>query len=136
MPAAAAPARRRRAAETPAPGEPEQMKTSSYTLPPSLIARMRAAQWHTLQRPDGHRNLSEMVRILVDREVDRLERKYNDGKPFPAVTRLPTGPSPDGAARGAELRALKRSHATQQEGGPKRSATRKNRTEGGTVEGR
>jgi len=36
--------------------------------------------------------LSGMVERLLAREVSRLERKHNDGQPFPDVDRLTTGP--------------------------------------------
>lgn len=78
----------------------EAMKSASFSLPPSLIARVRAAQWHTQVRPDGHHNVSEMVRKTLIAEVERLEQKYNRGRPFAVVDKLRTGPSPQGAKRG------------------------------------
>ncbi|MDI3390172.1 hypothetical protein QIS99_28860 [Streptomyces sp. B-S-A8] len=84
----------------------EAMKSASFSLPPSLLARMRAAQWRTQLRPDGHHNLSEMVRITLTAEVERLEAKYNRGRPFEKVEKLRTGPSPQGAKRGGQLRSL------------------------------
>lgn len=53
---------------------------------------MRAALLHTLVT-EGPRSLSQFIHIAVMAEVERLERKYNKGKPFPAVgTReLPQG---------------------------------------------
>ncbi|MFC9431483.1 hypothetical protein [Streptomyces sp. NPDC056987] len=96
------------------PGEviKEAVKSTSFSLPPSLIARLRSAQWHTQVQPDGYYNISELVRHVINNEVTRLERAYNGGQPFPAVGRLSTGPSPRGAVRGAEIRALNRQRKT------------------------
>ena len=123
MPAATAtptapPRRRRRSTAGPSTTIPgmEAMKSTSFSLPPSLVGRMRAAQWHTQLHKDGHRNLSEFVRAVIEKEVLRLERKHNGGEPFPAVEKLPTGPSPEGARRGADLRALQREQDGQTEG--------------------
>ncbi|MGW5119195.1 hypothetical protein ACWEQ8_27685 [Streptomyces noursei] len=73
------------------------------------MARARSAQWHTNTRPDGYQTVSAMVRDLLAAEVARLEATYNEGQPFPRVEgRLPSGPGPEGAARGAQLRARNR----------------------------
>ncbi|MFI5752455.1 hypothetical protein ACIBBE_42915 [Streptomyces sp. NPDC051644] len=109
--AAPVPRRRRRSQAAPAEGEDpgaEEMRSRSFSLPPSLIDRLRSAQWHTQLERDGHANLSELARRAIDREVTRLERKYNAGSPFPAIKSLPTGPSPQGAKRGAQIRARRR----------------------------
>ena len=53
--------------------------------------RVRAALVHT-QTVEGVRSLSELVAGAVMKEVERLEREYNDGKPFAAVGSLPPGP--------------------------------------------
>ncbi|MGW5679222.1 hypothetical protein ACWEV4_29780 [Streptomyces sp. NPDC003860] len=86
----------------------ESMKSASFSLPPSLIERVRAAQWHTQLQPDGHHNVSELVRTVLLGEVLRLEDRHNGGRPFPRVERLRSGPSPQGAMRGAQLRASRR----------------------------
>jgi hypothetical protein len=42
---------------------------------------------------EGSRTLSQFIHKTVMAEVERLERKYNDGQPFPAVgaRELPQG---------------------------------------------
>ncbi|MEU8623062.1 hypothetical protein [Streptomyces sp. NPDC048623] len=121
-------------------GEP--MKSVSYSLPPSLIERVRAAQWHTQLKPDGHHNVSELVRRVLLAEVERLEREHNAGTPFPRVERLPTGPSPRGAVRGAQIRAARRGRsdageAQEQPAGEaastRRGVTQNPASEGGAV---
>ncbi|MFF2902712.1 hypothetical protein [Streptomyces sp. NPDC057966] len=105
----AKPRRRRRSlAGTPHAAVEEEMKSRSFSLPPSLIARLRSAQWHTQLEADGHSNLSALARAAIDREVTRLEKRYNAGRPFPVIEVLPTGPSPQGAQRGARIRAHRR----------------------------
>lgn len=34
---------------------------------------------------EGHRSMSEFINNAVMAEVDRLEKRYNDGQPFPSV---------------------------------------------------
>ncbi|MFE0107082.1 hypothetical protein [Streptomyces sp. NPDC059009] len=89
------------------------MKSASFSLPPSLLGRMRAAQHHTQLKPDGFHNLSELVRESIEETVEYLEKTYNRGRPFPAVEKLRTGPSPTGAARGAQVRARNRRKAAE-----------------------
>ncbi|MFD8386145.1 hypothetical protein ACFV2X_47895 [Streptomyces sp. NPDC059679] len=96
------------AAEEPEQETKESVRGHTFSLPPSLVARLRAAQWHTQLKPDGYHNVSELVRAVLTNEVERLEATHNRGKPFPAVGRLRTGPSPAGAMRGAELRRERR----------------------------
>jgi hypothetical protein len=45
---------------------------------------VRGALLHT-QVAEGTRSLSDFVNTAVMAEVHRLEAKYNDGRPFPAV---------------------------------------------------
>lgn len=47
-------------------------------------ARLRGAVLHTMVA-EGHRSLSQFIIRAVMKEVQRLEEKYNGGKPFPAV---------------------------------------------------
>ncbi|MFJ2819086.1 hypothetical protein [Streptomyces sp. NPDC087294] len=94
----------------------DSMTNRSFYMPRGLIARMTSAQTHTRLKPDGYDNLSELVRAVAEKEVVRLEEKYNGGRPFPKVERLPSGPSRAGALRGAELRALNRQAQAQAEG--------------------
>lgn len=53
---------------------------------------MRGTLLHT-QIPEGSRSLSAFINEAVMEEVERLEAKYNDGKPFAAVgaRELPQG---------------------------------------------
>ncbi len=63
-----------------------------YYQDPDATARARAAYDWT--RPhEGHRSFSDFIAAAVMREVQRLERKYHEGEPWPAV-------SPRGRARG------------------------------------
>jgi hypothetical protein len=93
--------------------EPESMKSASFSLPPSLIQRLRAAQHHTQLKPDGYANLSELVRSSIEQTVGYLEATYNRGRPFPRVEKLRTGPSATGAVRGAQVRARNRQRSAQ-----------------------
>ncbi|WP_022870318.1 ParB family protein [Yaniella halotolerans] len=56
----------------------------SFYQEPEDTARLRGAVLHTMV-PEGHRSLSQFVIRAVMTEVQRLEEKYNGGKPFPAV---------------------------------------------------
>lgn len=124
------------------------MRPISFTMPPSLIGRLRAAQHHTQLKSDGFHNMSELVRAAVDETVTYLEQTYNRGRPFPPVEKLRTGPSPAGAVRGAQVRARKRRGSAQdvEDAGPRRTrqadtgeenpaqrATKKSRREGREV---
>ncbi|WP_425585546.1 hypothetical protein [Streptomyces lunalinharesii] len=64
-----------------------------------------------------------MVRDLLAAEVERLEATYNAGRPFPLVEgRLPSGPGPEGAARGAQLRARNRKAQQTEQSAPAEAA--------------
>ena len=54
--------------------------------------RVRGAILHTMAT-EGTRSLSQFINQAVMAEVERLERKYNGGQPFPAVgaRELPQG---------------------------------------------
>lgn len=56
----------------------------SFYQEPEDTARLRGAVLHTMIA-EGHRSLSQFVIRAVMKEVQRLEEKYNEGKPFPAV---------------------------------------------------
>lgn len=64
----------------------------SFYQDPEDTARVRGALLHT-QIPEGSRSLSAFINEAVMEKVERLEVKYNDGKPFPAVgaRELPQG---------------------------------------------
>lgn len=56
----------------------------SFYQEPEDTARLRGAVLHTMVA-EGHRSLSQFIIRAVMKEVQRVEEKYNDGKPFPAV---------------------------------------------------
>ena len=58
-------------------------KVSFYQAPEDT-ARMRGAFIHT-QGVEGSRSLSQFIHNAVMVEVERLEKKYNGGEPFPRV---------------------------------------------------
>ena len=77
--------------------QPARAKTKyppkvSFYQSPEDTDRMRAALLHTLVT-EGSRSLSQFIHNAVMAEVERLERKYNKGKPFPPVgaRKLPQG---------------------------------------------
>lgn len=79
-------------AEKPAPAKPKYPPKTSFYQDTEDADRMRAAIFYTLTT-EGKRTLSEFINDAVKTEVERLERKYNDGKPFPPVKarELPQG---------------------------------------------
>lgn len=87
------PAREERtpAQETASSGKKYPPKVTFYQ-PQDDTARMRGAFRHT-DREEGDRSLSDFIHKAVMAEVERLERKYNGGEPFPAVgaRELPQG---------------------------------------------
>ena len=89
-PAAAAPIEEA-APATRAAGRPVTKKAGTKYPPkvtfyqdPEDTARTRGALLHT-QISEGSRSLSAFINQAVMAEVERLEAKYNGGKPFPAV---------------------------------------------------
>jgi hypothetical protein len=80
-----------READRPVPKEPAKRKVGFYQAPEDT-ARVRGAILHT-GATEGPRTLSQFVDHAVMVEVERLEKKYNGGKPFPPVgaRELPTG---------------------------------------------
>lgn len=88
-------------APAPASTEGEQEKTAwpkkeSYYPSPGLAERMRSAHLNTMMTEDGQRSLSAFTSAAVMERVERLEAKYNDGKPWPPVGKdqIPKGPPP------------------------------------------
>ena len=74
------------ASEAPAPaaassGKKYPPKVTFYQ-PQDDTARMRGAFRHT-DREEGDRSLSDFIHKAVMAEVERREKKYNSGKPFP-----------------------------------------------------
>lgn len=64
----------------------------SFYQDPEDTARVRGAILHTMAT-EGSRSMSQFIHQAVMAEVERLETKYNGGRPFPPVgTReLPQG---------------------------------------------
>lgn len=95
-PAPAAPARPSESVTEPQAAAPK--KRSKY--PPKVsfyqeqedTDRIRGAIMHTIPY-EGVRSLSQFLSGAAMKEVERLERQYNDGKPFPPVgaRELPQG---------------------------------------------
>lgn len=88
-------------APAPANGEKEQAKTAwpkkeSFYRSAEVAERMRAAHMNTMMTEDGQRSLSAFISAAVMERVERLEGKYNDGKPWPPIRRdqIPKGPPP------------------------------------------
>ncbi len=71
--------------------EPTKRKVGFYQAPEDT-ARVRGAILHT-GAIEGPRTLSQFIDHAVMVEVERLEAKYNGGRPFPPVgaRELPTG---------------------------------------------
>ncbi len=66
-------------------------KVGFYQLPDDS-ARARAAFTWT-RNQEGHRSFSDFISAAVMREVERVERKYNNGESWPAMEagEIPTG---------------------------------------------
>ena len=87
---------------------PDRVQRSFY-LPRELVDRARAAVWATMTEPGEAYNVSELAGRALEAEVRRLEERYHDGKPFPPVDSVPSGPSPAGVERiRAGVRARRR----------------------------
>lgn len=108
QPADAAPAAEvEQPATTPAPAAPPRSKGTaakqsgkkypnkvSFYQDPDDTDRIRGAILHTMVS-EGNRTLSQFMQKVSMAEVERLEAKYNGGKPFPSVK---PGDLPQGAA--------------------------------------
>ena len=81
--------------------DPNERTPRSFHLSRSLLERARAAAyWMSQADVDGPSNVSELVEQALRAEVERLERLYNGGVPFPAVLgRMRTGPGAEGIER-------------------------------------
>jgi hypothetical protein len=87
---------------------PDRVQRSFY-LPRELVDRARAAVLATMTEPGEAYNVSELAGRGLEAEVSRLEAAYNEGKPFPPVDSVPSGPSPAGVERiRAGVRARRR----------------------------
>lgn len=71
-------------------------KKESFYRSPELAGRMRSAHLHTMTTEDGKGSLSAFIASAVEEKVERLEAKYNDGQPWPAVKpgQVPKGRPP------------------------------------------
>ncbi len=89
----------------PEPGngtDPDQRAPRSFHLSRQILERARAAAFWSSQQSDLEEptNISELVERALFEEVQRLERQYNGGLPFPPVSgRMRTGPGAAGVER-------------------------------------
>lgn len=82
--------------------DPAERTPRSFHLSRALLERARAAAYWVGQLPDLDEatNVSEQVERALHSEVERLEREYNGGVPFPAVLgKMRTGPGASGVER-------------------------------------
>lgn len=82
--------------------DPAERTPRSFHLSRQLLERARAAAHWAGKLPelDEPTNVSELVERALRGEVERLERTYNSGVPFPAVQgKLRTGPGASGVER-------------------------------------
>ncbi len=82
--------------------DPAERTPRSFHLSRRLLERARAAAYCLGQLPGVHEatNVSELVERALAAEVERLERDYNGGEPFPAVLgKMRTGPGASGVER-------------------------------------
>jgi hypothetical protein len=77
---------------------PDRVQRSFY-LSRDLVDRARAAVSATMRRPGEAYNVSQLAGRALEKEVRRLELSYNDGQPFPPVSQVRSGPSPEGVER-------------------------------------
>ncbi|MDP9870312.1 MULTISPECIES: hypothetical protein [Streptosporangium] len=98
-------------------------KPTSVTISNRLLERAKAAVYGAGAKAyvagedyDGPASFAQLVEFGIADWVLDLERRFNDGKPFPTVYRLPPGPSAVGAQRGAALRKAKRQAAAEADG--------------------
>jgi len=69
--------------EAPAPKKGTRPKVAFYQDPEDT-ERLRGAVLQTMVL-EGHTSMSEFISRAVMTEVTRLEKKYNNGQPFPAI---------------------------------------------------
>ncbi len=89
-PRAGTPARSRTAARA-RPAAGTKSKVGFYQVAADTGRARAAYDWTRPQ--EGHRSFSDFIAAGVMREVERLEAKYHDGQPWPALEpgELPTG---------------------------------------------
>lgn len=70
----------------------EDVKESFSTrIPRSTLAAAKAAVMATAGQPEGCRSLAELITQAVNSKVAELERRFNDGQPFPHPGAFRTG---------------------------------------------
>lgn len=80
--------------QRPAPQRAAAKTKVGFFLPADEADRARAALVNTFApNQEGPRTFSDLIRRGLLAEVERLERQYNDGKPWPPVQagQVPTG---------------------------------------------
>ena len=87
--------------------EREKRVNRSTMLPESLIERARNAVFWVRMVAGEPQTYSELTERGLRREVERLERRYNEGRPFEAGELRP-GPPPGVMKRVAEMRRRKK----------------------------
>lgn len=83
----------------------KRYKPQAYYLPIELHERLKAAWWATRDEPepDGAGSLGNKVVRLFEIECERLEQKFNGGKPFPPAPKNARGISGEGTQRQREF---------------------------------
>ncbi|MGH3664019.1 MAG: ParB family protein [Micromonosporaceae bacterium] len=82
--------------------DPAERTPRSFHLSRQLLERARAAAYWVAENSNSGEptNVSELVERALRFEVERLEQRYNQGTPFPAVVgRMRTGPGASGVER-------------------------------------
>jgi len=100
--------------------DPAERTPRSFHLSRSLLERARAAAYWVAKLPEQAEptNVSELVERALRSEVERLERLYNGGVPFPAVLgRMRTGPGASGVERIRRAQRARRRPADPLTGG-------------------
>ncbi|MGO3233201.1 MAG: ParB family protein [Microbacterium sp.] len=85
--AESAPAVEEQKRDAPAPKAPAARGTRkkvAFEQHPDDSARMRGAVMATMMQ-EPHRSLTDFINRAIMAEVERLEKKYNGGQPFPPV---------------------------------------------------
>jgi hypothetical protein len=80
----------------PPPARRPKKERVSFDLPPDLAARARNAAV-ALSGPPLRLNLSTLAQEGLLREIERLEREHNRGRPFPHVEEKLRGGRPIGS---------------------------------------
>ena len=69
---------------------PVNVEKFGFWLEPALVERARNAVYGT----PGGLTLSGLVAAGLEAQIAKLERKFNDGQPFPKHGKLPRGSRP------------------------------------------